>query len=279
MPSLDLPDGVILNYETWGDSSAPTVVLLHGFTSDLRMWAPHVEQFGVDYFVIAPDLRGHGLSSAPESLEAYSIETFAEDLRALLDELGVEICALVGCSFGGMVALQFAVTWPERVAGLVLSDASPAYESERYAEPFRERERRIAASEEVVRRSGMAGLAKRAATAVRDPFLGEGIRRRYVSMRAGGYLGTASARRERPNLIPVLRDRLTMPVLICVGADDPVHSACEVMAEELPGARMLTFKDAGHGVPVRRPQAFTDAVLRFFADIEEGKPIASRRTL
>jgi pimeloyl-ACP methyl ester carboxylesterase len=243
------------------------------------MWAPHVEPRGADYFVVAPDLRGHGLSSAPEGLDAYSIEIYAEDIRALLDHLGGDVCAIVGCSFGGMVALQFATTWPERLAGLVVSDAGAAYDNERYAEPYRERERRMLEAEDVVRRQGMAGLAKRAVAGVKDTFMAEGIRRRYLAMKAEGYLGASKTRRERPDLLPVVGERLTMPVLICIGEDDPVHSAADVMAEELPAARYVTFKGSGHGVPSARPEAFTEAVLRFFADIEEGHTIAGRRTV
>jgi len=279
MPTLALSDDISINYETWGDPEAPPVILLHGFTGDLRMWAPHVEPLSADYFVVAPDLRGHGLSSAPEDLDAYSIEIYTDDIRALLDHLGGDVCAIVGCSFGGMIALQFATTWPERLAGLVISDAGAAYNNERYAEPYRERERRILEAEAVVRRHGMAGLARRAVAGVKDPFMADGIRRRYLGMKAEGYLGASKTRRERPDLLPVIGERLTMPVLICAGEDDPVRSATDTMAEKLPGARYLTFKGAGHGVPSLRPEAFTDAVLGFFADIEEGHTIAGRLTV
>ncbi len=279
MPTLTLPDDISINYETWGDPAAPPVVLLHGFTSGLRMWAPHVEPLSEDYFVVAPDLRGHGLSSAPEDLEGYSIEIYADDVRALLDHLGGDVCAMVGCSFGGMVALQFATTWPARLAGLVVSDAGAAYQNERYAEPYRERERRMLEAEDIVRRHGMTGLANRAAAGVQDTFMAEGIRRRYLDMKAEGYLGASKTRRERPDLLPVISGRLTMPVLICVGEDDPVRSAADIMAEKLPGARYLTFKGMGHGVPSLRAEAFTEAVLAFFADIEEGRAIAGRLTV
>jgi pimeloyl-ACP methyl ester carboxylesterase len=58
-----------------------------------------------------------------------------------------------------------------------------------------------------------------------------------------------------------------------------VRSAAEVMAEELPAARYIVFEDAGHSVPSLRPDAFADTVLRFFADIEEGRVIAGKRTI
>ena len=279
MPTLALPDDISINYETWGDPEAPPVILLHGFTSDLRMWAQHVEPLSADYFVVAPDLRGHGLSSAPEDLDAYSIEIYADDIRALLEHLAGDVCAIVGCSFGDMIALQFATTWPEKIAGLVVSDTGAAYDNERYAEPYCERERRMLEAEEVVRRHGMAGLAKRAVAGVKDTFMADGIRRRYLAMKAEGYLGASKTRRERPDLLPVVGERLTMPILICIGEDDPVRSAADLMAEKLPAARYLTFRDSGHGLPSHRPEAFTESVLRFFAEIEEGHTIAGRLTV
>ncbi len=278
MPEFDR-EGFTISYEVAGDPEAPPVVLLHGFTSDNRMWLPVAGALAEDYRVIAPDLRGHGATSAPETLETYTMETYAEDLRALLDHLEVDICALAGCSFGGMVALQFATSWPERLAGLVLSDTSAAFEHPEYDDRYHEREALIARQTELVERFGTAELGKRAAREVADPFLAEGLRKRYERMSREGYLGAASVRRSRPDLLPVLRERITVPVLICIGEDDPVRSACDVMARELPEARYLTFRGTGHGVPALRPDAFSRELLQFFADIEDGKVVAGKRTV
>ncbi len=278
MPELINGD-MTIQYERWGDPEAPAVVLLHGFTADLRMWNENVEALSQDFAVIAPDLRGHGLSSAPEDPAEYAIDAYRMDLLVLLDQLNIDVCALVGCSFGGMIALDFACTYPERVAALVVSDSSPAPASDRYGDEFRDRERRMLEWEELVRKLGMAGLAKRKASNMRDPFMGEGVRRRIGNMSADAYLGASMMRRRRPDLIPVLAERLTMPVLLCVGDADPARSGMRVIAEEVPGARVVTFRDTGHGVPVLRPAAFNHAVLQFFRDIEDGRPIAAERTV
>lgn len=278
MPQFE-HDGITLNYEDIGDPEAPAVVLLHGFTSDLRSWAPILEDLTADYRAIALDLRGHGKSSAPEDLDAYTIEALAGDVAALLDHLEVDICVVVGSSFGGMVALQFAVTWPERLAGLVLSDTSAAFEHPDYDDRYHRREASIGEFVETVARFGTAEAGKRAARSVEDPFLAQGIRDRYTRMSRDGILGCARVRRDRPNLLPLLAERITVPVLVCIGEDDPVRSACDVMARELPDARYLTFKGTGHSIPTLQPGPFTAEVLRFFADIEDGQPIAGSRTV
>lgn len=272
-------DGFTIFYEQAGDLESPAVVLLHGFTSDNRMWLPIAGELSQDYHVIAPDLRGHGATSAPDDLDSYTIEQYADDLKALLDHLEVDICALAGCSFGGMVALQFAVTWPERIAGLVLSDTSAAFEHPDYDDKYRKREERIAAQTEIVDRFGTAELGKRAAKDVADPFLAEGIRKRYSRLSREGFLGAARVRQERPGLVSVVGERLTMPVLVCIGEDDPVRSASEVMARQLPAARQLMFKATGHGIPSLRPEAYAREVLNFFDDLEGDTPIAGKRTV
>jgi pimeloyl-ACP methyl ester carboxylesterase len=278
MPQFE-HDGITLNYEDAGDPEAPAVVLLHGFTSDLRSWAPLLEDLTADYRAVALDVRGHGQSSAPEDVESYTIEALAGDVAALLDHLEVDICALVGSSFGGMVALHFAVTWPERLAGLVLSDTSAAFDHPDYDDRYHRRETSIAEFVDTVERFGTAEAGKRAARSVEDPFLAQAIRDRYARMSRDGILGCARVRRERPDLLPLLAERITVPVLICIGEDDPVCSASDVMARELPEARYLTFKATGHSIPTLQPGPFVREVLRFFADIEDGKPIAGRRTV
>jgi pimeloyl-ACP methyl ester carboxylesterase len=269
MPTLPLTDDLAINYECWGDPEAPAVVLLHGFTSDLRMWAPHVDALSEDYRVVAMDLRGHGRSSSPPEIDTYTMETYAADVRALLDTLEVDVCGLIGCSFGGMVALQFAVTWPERVAALVISDSSPAHDSDRYDDAFRERERGMAAMGELVARFGTAELGKREAAKISDSFLAEGLRKRYASMTDEGFLGAIHARQARANLIPVLAEKLTMPLLICAGENDPVRIGAEVIAAEVPSAAYVLFRGAGHAVPVNRAAQWRDAVLGFLGDVED----------
>ena len=272
-------DGFTTYYEEAGDAESPAVVLLHGFTSDNRMWLPVAGELAQEYRVIAPDMRGHGATTAPPDMESYSIETYAEDLKELLDHLEVDICALAGCSFGGMVALQFATTWPERLAALVLSDTSATFEHPEYDEAYHTREARIGRQMEIVDQFGTAELGKRAAKDITDPFLADGIRKRFSRLSREGYLGAAHVRRSRGNLLPVLRERLTMPVLVCIGEDDPVRSASDVMVRELPDARYVTFRATGHGIPSLRPEEYCRQVLQFFDDLEDTKGVAGTRTI
>lgn len=276
MAEFTRDDGFVIHYEERGNPDAPPVVLLHGFTSDLRSWHPQLSVLGDDYRVIAMDLRGHGKTTAPDAPGDYTMAAHVADVRSLLDALNVSMCALVGSSFGGMIAAQFAVETPERLAALVLSDASAAYDDARYSEEYWKREHAIDRGCVTVEKLGTRALGKEIAAGIGDAFLREGIVRRYAALTAESYLGTARIRRERPNVLPLLRDRVTAPTLVCAGDRDPVRSASEVIAAEMPAARFVLFRNAGHTVPMHRPDAFSETVLRFLRNVEDGVDVAGR---
>src|SRR5690606_3898681 len=97
----------------------PTLLLIHGFPLDSRLWRPQVEGLATIARVLAPDLRGFG-DDRREVPEVLAMEDFAEDLKDRLDKEGVSQVVLCGLSMGGYIALAFMERWPERVQGLVL---------------------------------------------------------------------------------------------------------------------------------------------------------------
>ena len=90
-----------------GDPSNPAILLLHGIGADHKMWAPQIDEFaGRGYFVLAPDLLGHGGSSKVETLE---LGDWNEQINHLLAHYKLESCILVGVSMGGVIAQAYAV--------------------------------------------------------------------------------------------------------------------------------------------------------------------------
>jgi pimeloyl-ACP methyl ester carboxylesterase len=98
-----------------------TLVLIHGFGDTSHMWIPLFDDFGKDYTIIAPDMRGLGDSSRPAA--GYDKKTIAADMRELLKSLGVEKIDLVGHDIGLMVAYAYAAQYPKDVEKLALLDA------------------------------------------------------------------------------------------------------------------------------------------------------------
>src|SRR5919112_4353346 len=106
-------NGARIYYEVAGEGEP--LVLVHAGIADSRMWEGQVAAFAARYRVVRFDLRGFGKTEMVEGPFSHH-----EDLRGLLDFLGVERTHLVGCSMGGGAVLDFALEYPERVGDLVL---------------------------------------------------------------------------------------------------------------------------------------------------------------
>lgn len=123
---INSKDGLELYYEYWrGDGSKETLIFLHGLGGDSHAWFQEIPYFlSKGYSVIAPDLRGHGLSDHPKNIEGYEIEHFVSDLKAVIDEQKLRKVTLIGHCFGGMVSMLFARKYPEIVSKMILVDSS-----------------------------------------------------------------------------------------------------------------------------------------------------------
>lgn len=112
-----LINGIALYYEVHG--SGQPLVLICGLGGDHTFWRASIPRLAAHYQVISYDPRGSGQTQAPDS--AYTIETMADDLAALLDALQVAQSHVVGFSMGGLVAQAFAIAYPQRVMKLILA--------------------------------------------------------------------------------------------------------------------------------------------------------------
>jgi pimeloyl-ACP methyl ester carboxylesterase len=112
--------GVTISFRESGDAAGPPAVLLHGGSSSAVTWdRPAAALTTAGHYVIAADLRGHGGSSRSPH---YPLEGYHDDIRGLMDALGIESAALVGHSLGGYAAATMAQRDPARVTRLVLEE-------------------------------------------------------------------------------------------------------------------------------------------------------------
>lgn len=122
MPNIRV-NGLEHYYEETGEGMP--LVFLHGAFGDARLWDPQWIYFSPKYRLVRYDLRGHGRTGASD-LTRYTIETFADDLNALLEALEIRSPVLCGMSWGGSIAQAFAVKYPDRPRALILASASVA---------------------------------------------------------------------------------------------------------------------------------------------------------
>lgn len=121
---FDAPDGAKICARRFGssDPAARTVVLLHGLTHNSLVMRPLALWLAARYTdvqVLALDFRGRGLS---EWAQPYMVETYGDDVHALLCHVGVERAFFIGTSLGGLVTMEVASRWPEKIAGALLND-------------------------------------------------------------------------------------------------------------------------------------------------------------
>ena len=113
-------NGVQLRVIDAGDAGAPVVVLAHGFPELAYSWRHQIPALvEAGYRVLAPDQRGYGGSSKPDSVDAYNIVELSADIVGLLDDVGAERAVIVGHDFGGVVAWAAPLLHPHRFAGVV----------------------------------------------------------------------------------------------------------------------------------------------------------------
>lgn len=120
-----LTNGVNTYYEVHGQGRP--LVFIPGGWVDHQMWNPQVEHFSQKYKVITYDVRGHGRTGGSEK-EKYSVELFADDLKALLEGISVDQPAICGISLGGMIAQVYAVKYPEDLKVLILAGTAASSE-------------------------------------------------------------------------------------------------------------------------------------------------------
>jgi len=273
-------DGLALHYSTLGDPETPPVVLLHDAGEDSRAWHPHALALSHDFFAVSLDLRGHGLSATPDEPGAYAIDALAGDLGALLDELGLGLAAICGQGLGALVALEFAVEHPERVAGLVLCDATPAPDHPSYDDDLRNYEEALRSFAADAQAYGMHRLAKDASAGMNDLFLAGGIRQLYLKVSPEALAGAALARQQRRDLGPLIPERLArIPVLLCYGELGPFGSAAAVMSREVPQARVVIFRGVAMAPHIAAAESFCEQVYGFFDAIERGEPVSGSVTV
>lgn len=123
------PDGLTLYAEDRGPEDAPLAVLcLHGLTRNHKDFGPMINALDAPYRFISPDVRGRGRSQRASDPATYTPVTYAADMIALIDHLGLSRVALVGTSMGGLISMILMRKHAARIAGVVLNDVGPVLE-------------------------------------------------------------------------------------------------------------------------------------------------------
>jgi 3-oxoadipate enol-lactonase len=252
------------------EGPGPAVVLLHGFPLSHEMWSPQLTALGSTYRVIAPDLRGHGVSPAPEGI--YTMDEMADDVIELLDLLHItERVVMGGLSMGGYVALALWARHPERIRGLILMDTRAGADT---VEAAAGREALASAVLEAGdAKPVVPNMLPRLFTSMTLEQRPERVEPLRAVMEHTNPLGVAGALRgmakrpDRRGLLPTI----SVPTLVMVGEHDVITPPAEArsMADAIPGSQFALIPSAGHLAPYENAAAANEFLLQFLNGLED----------
>lgn len=269
---IENPDGTETFYRIYGDPTDEAMVLLHGLGADHRMWQPQMEPFtAAGYFLIAPDLLGHGQSSSVQTL---SLRDWERQIVNLLRQETIERCIPIGVSMGGVIAQSFAVHHPEKVSRLILADTFGEMKT------LSEKARGFAqlAGLHLCKLLGAQVLARMMVAAYKPPFARKARAYfREVSLQAD--LDQLILARKVIKQVDVLEDLSTIdaPALVLVGDQfgEWFIAINRKVAEALPESTFVILDKAMDPSNLVNPADFNRAVLNF---LREGGKVTQSHT-
>lgn len=245
-------DGLSIHSSSVG--AGPVIVFVHGWTCDESSWMHQVPAFEQDYRVITLDLPGHGRSDAPPDGE-FSMDLFARAVEAVREEAGADEIVIVGHSMGVVVARQYALTFPERVAGVVAVDGP--LDVRTFTERFQEGPPAVTLD----MRENM----------IRGMFVDEtpaALREHILDMMLGAPEATASGAMAAMFRAPVSdADVIRAPALTVVAGTAEVPDA-ESIREIVPDFEAAQVAGTGHFLMMEKPAEFNRLLEGFLERID-----------
>lgn len=208
------------------------LILLHGNGENSGYFVNQLDRFANEYRVIAVDTRGHGAS--PRGNKPFTLETFADDLKNLLNSLNIEKANILGFSDGGNIAVIFALKYPERVASLVLNGANLF----------------------------PSGLKSSFLIPIKVLFAVFSLLSHF-SRRAKRRSELLYLMAKQPNIQPERLSGIKCPVLVIAGTQDVIKEKhTKLIAASLPDSS-LCFLKGGHSIAKTNSVEFNSAVEKF----------------
>jgi non-heme chloroperoxidase len=262
--TIELPNQVKIQYVEQGNSSGIPLILLHGYADSWRSFErvlPYLPKF-IHTFALTQ--RGHGDASRP--IAGYSPFDFETDLAGFMDALKLETAIIAGGSSGGIIAMRFAIDYPNQVLGLILA-GSPLT---------------------LIDKPGVLALWDSTISKLEDPIDSSFARRFMMSQLAQqvpqAFLKTmlrenlkVPARVWKATLKGLLEDdsseklnKIKAPTLIVWGDEDKVipRSDQDILLERITGSRLVVYSGAGHVLYWEEPARFALNLVAFIENLD-----------
>jgi pimeloyl-ACP methyl ester carboxylesterase len=278
-------DGIGLFYEDVGQGLP--LVFVHEFAGDYQSWHLQVRCFARRYRTIAYNARGYPPSDVPKDPGAYSQERAAEDIRGLLDALGIKKAHICGLSMGGYATLHFGLRHPDRALSLVVAGAgygSVAGERERFKKDVEETARRFMDDGIVAVADFYTKGPTRVQLMDKDPKGWQELYDQFVAQSPEGHaLTMRGVQMNRPSVYELEKalERLEVPTLIVTGdEDEPCLEPALYLKRKIRSSGLLVLPKSGHAVNLEEPEAFNRGILDFLTAVDAGRwPLRNPRSI
>lgn len=249
-------DGVRLYYEDGGRGE--TIILIHGGGLSLEWWWKQTSVLRKNFRVIAADTRGNGRSD--KTPWGHRTARYAMDIREIIDDLGLHDVTVVGWSIGARTVLSYLELFRDyRLRGAVLVDEVPTIEVH---DPPPEQPGPVPEDETERKRFDLRQMFETAI--VSDEELDRLIKASAGNSQDQGItLGADYRAQDWRSLCPAI----DLPVLIVTGGKSGAYPGCLYMAEQIPGARLVTCERSGHAPFYEEPGKFNNAISNFVTSI------------
>ena len=276
MPYVTADDSIKLYYEEAGEGFP--IVFVHEFGGDHRSYEPQIRYFARCYRCIAYNARGYPPSDVPDEEQDYSQERARDDIRAVVDGLGIDRAHVVGISMGGFATLHFGMAYPERARSLVVGGCGYGAEPGKRGQ-FQAEAEAAAARFETLGIEATANSYALGATRVqlqnKDPRGWEEFRRMLAEHSArGSALTLRGVQKRRPSLFDLVEQmkHVRVPTLVMTGdEDDPCIEASILMKRTIPSAALVMLPRSGHAINLEEPALFNQFAEQFFHQVESGR--------
>jgi pimeloyl-ACP methyl ester carboxylesterase len=241
------------------------LLLVHGFPLDHTMWEGQIEELSKECRVLAPDLRGFGLSGV--SADVVSMRQFADDLAGLLDRLDATgPVTLCGLSMGGYIAWDFWRRHRRRLGRLILCDTRAAADTPEAAQMRRETADRVATEGTSMLAEGMLAKLFTPSTLEHRREIVASTRDVILNAPVAGVAAASRGMAQRADAWELL-DEIDVPTLVICGRHDAISTVDEMrgIAGRIAGATFVEIPDAGHMSPLENPAAVNAAIRDFLS--------------
>ncbi len=248
-----------------GNSKSKPILFLHGFPYDSNMWLPQVNALQNQYFCITYDCRG--LGSSPAGDGQFTMESFVDDLKYIIDELKIKKPALCGLSMGGYIALRAVERMEDYFSALILCDTKSEADNN-------EAKLRRAAGIKMINEEGIqkfvSGFIPTCFTenSVKNlPAFKEALER-AITFDPVGVKGCLLAMQGRTDTTANL-NKIKIPALVVCGEEDKLSSpsAMKGLAEKISNSEFVVVPGAAHITPLENPEFLNKAFFAFLNKI------------